>query len=189
MSSTRLVDDLFQAWMGGDAAARDRVIALVYGRLRGIARRRVVKFPAERVDADAVAHDTYLRLCHHDRARWSDAPSFYAAFARTVDRVLIDRHRARSAQKRGLDRLRIPLPDGDCLATSVLTAEGPLNQTGSALARLQSNDPVGARVVALRFVVGLTIEETATAIGRSPATTKRALARARRFLLEELTPC
>jgi RNA polymerase sigma factor (TIGR02999 family) len=139
--------------------------------------------PGQTLQATALVHEAYLRLAGAGTP-WTDERHFVGIAARSMRQILVERARARGAQKRwaGLDRVTMT----DALAVAA-DAEGMLPALDEALTRLEQVDPEQARIVELRYFAGLSIEETADALGMSPATLKRRWALARAWLFRELT--
>lgn len=178
-SATRLL----QAWRGGDRAALDRLLPVVYDELAGLARHAL---HSERSDhtlqTRGLVHEAYIRLVDAD-IPFQDRAHFMAIAARTMRRVLVDYARSRVRQKRGggairvdLDRVDVPAPD-DGVA---------LLQLHDALEHLASFDPRKAEIVELHFFGGLTYDETAAAVGLSAATVDRELRLAKAWLKVEM---
>jgi len=139
--------------------------------------------PGQTLQATALVHEAYLRLAGAGTP-WTDKRHFVGIAARSMRQILVERARARGAQKRwaGLDRVTMT----DALAVAA-DAEGMLPALDEALTRLEQVDPEQARIVELRYFAGLSIEETADALGMSPATLKRRWALARAWLFRELS--
>jgi RNA polymerase sigma factor (TIGR02999 family) len=178
------VTELLAAWSGGNEAAGDAVMELVYTELHQMARRRM---RGERdlitMQATGLVHEAYLRLAGQ-RTGWQSRAHFFAIAARVMRRVLVEAYRARRAQKRGNPDARIALDDIDVAAPAPALDVESLN---AALERLEEQDADSARLVELRYFAGLTIEETAEAMDLSPATVKRNWALARAWLKREMT--
>lgn len=162
----------------------DEAVAAVYDELRRIAAaylRREQR--ADSLQPTLLVHEAYLRLAGASPA-WADRGHFLGIAARSMRQILVDRARARGAQKRwaGLDR--VSLTD-----TLVRAAEqdAMLLALDDALERLGRIDAVYVQVVELRYFVGLSIEEVAETLGLSPATVKRRWAYARAWLFRELS--
>ena len=138
--------------------------------------------PGQTLQATALVHEAYLRLAGAGTP-WTDKRHFVGIAARSMRQILVERARARGAQKRwaGLDRVTMT----DALAVAA-DAEGMLPALDEALTRLEQVDPEQARIVELRYFAGLSMEETADALGMSPATLKRRWALARAWLHREL---
>jgi RNA polymerase sigma-70 factor, ECF subfamily len=139
--------------------------------------------PGQTLQATALVHEVYLRLAGAGTP-WNDERHFVGIAARSMRQILVERARARGAQKRwaGLDRVSMT----DALAV----ASAPVNQLPAlddALNRLEQIDPEQARIVELRYFGGLSIEDAAAALDISPATLKRRFALARAWLFRELS--
>jgi len=179
------ITELLIRWSEGDRAARDEMLPLVYDELRAIAR---VHLGRERRDhtlqATALVHEAYERLVDQDRTRWQGRAHFLAVAAQLMRRILVDHARARRAAKRGGGELTLSLDAG--LEVEDGGRDVGLIRLDDALTRLEQLDPGQARIVELRYFGGLTVDETAHAVERSPATVKREWAMARAFLHREL---
>jgi RNA polymerase sigma factor (TIGR02999 family) len=175
--------ELLQAWADGDAGARDAAVELAYAELHRLAEARIRgEHDALTIDATGLAHEAFIRLADQRHVRWENRAHFFAVAARVMRRILVDRYRARTAQKRGRGVAWVVLSEDDVTATVELDLEA-LNQ---ALDRLALQDERQARIVELRFFAGLTVEDSATAIGVSPATLKREWTLARAWLKREM---
>jgi RNA polymerase sigma factor (TIGR02999 family) len=179
---TRLLDAAHQ----GDARAANELLPLVYDELRRVAAARLAnEGHAQSLQATALVHEAYLRLVGDaDEPRWHNRRHFFAAAAEAMRRILIDRARARQAEKRGGGQARRNLDDID---PSAPEAPEDLLALDEALGRLAVKDNVKAELVKLRFFAGLTLEQAAAVLDISPATADRYWAYARVWLLRELT--
>ena len=128
-------------------------------------------------------HEAYFKLVDQQRVRWQNRAQFFGVAAQLMRRILVDHARTRGAAKRG----------GGVTPVTLLDAAGGSPPRGvdvialdAALTRLTSLYPEQGRLVELRFFGGLTIEETAEAMGISPATVKRQWTVARAWLLRDL---
>ena len=139
--------------------------------------------PGQTLQATALVHEAYLRLADAGLA-WKDQDHFIGVAARSMRQILVDRARARGAQKRwaGLDRVSL----NESLIRGVQD-DNMLPALDEALTRLEQFDPEQARIVELRYFMGMGIEETAAAMKISPATVKRRWAMARAWLFRELS--
>jgi RNA polymerase sigma-70 factor (ECF subfamily) len=178
-----VVTRLLQDWAGGDRAARDRLMAVVYDELRRIARRYMRNEPAgHTLQPTALVNEAYLRLIDQ-QTPWQNRAHFFAIAAQLMRRILVDRARARGSAKRGGMHERTTLSDvadlGDERGVDLIA----LDQALTALAEL---DPRQASVVELRFFGGLTIQETAEALGVSHTIIEREWSLARAWLRREL---
>ena len=144
---------------------------VVYDELRRLARRYVRRARApQTIQATDLVHEAYLRLAKDKKQNWTSRMHFLAIAAIAIRQILVERARARGASKRGGSRVRVTLDD------ALVAGKGaPLDLVAldDALSALSALDARQARIVELRFFGGLTIEETAEAVGVSPATVKR----------------
>jgi RNA polymerase sigma factor (TIGR02999 family) len=161
----------------------DDLTPLVYNELRRLAAAYMRRErPGQTIQATALVHEAYLRLAGAGTP-WHDERHFVGIAARSMRQILVERARARGAQKRwaALDRVTLSA------ALAVADPESVLPSLDDALTRLEALDPEQGRIVELRYFVGLSIEETAAALGMSPATLKRRWALARAWLFRELS--
>lgn len=180
------VTRMLRLWSVGDEQAFDRLIPLVYDELHRMALRYLA---GERshisLQATGLVNEVCLRLLGWDQARWQNRGHFFGVSARMMRRVLVDIARRRRADRRGgSGAIRVPI-DGIDL---------PAPQTGDdliavdqALEALSAEDSRKARVVELRFFGGLSVEETAEALGVSVRTVHTDWAFARAWLYRALT--
>lgn len=175
---------LLAAWRGGDLAARDRLVALVYPELRAIARRQLANERGDHtLQPTALVNEAYMRLSRLDRIDWQDRVHFVRMASRVMREILVDHARRHGAGKRDggervpITQVEVAAPVGDI---DMLALDG-------ALDRLAAIDPARAQLVELRYFGGLTIEETAEALAISPATAKRHWQAARAWLFEALS--
>ena len=174
-----------QAARGGDPLALNEAFHLVYEEVRAIARARVARAGgASTLDTTAVVHEAYLKLARHGGMAWEDRQHFLAVASTAMRQVLLDHARQRLAARRGGGAAHVPLTEADAAVESQAREILALDAALSNLARL---DPHLARLVELRYFGGLTIEETAQALGVNDTAVKRAWRRARAFLHRELT--
>ena len=178
------VTALLLRWQDGDQEALERLTPLVYEDLRRVARRQLrAERAGHTLEPTAVVHEVYMRLVDQRRVQWQNRAQFFAIAARLTRRVLLNHARDRQAQKRGGDATRVTLAEGDA-------ASGPrevdLLDLDRALQRLGELDADQERVIELRYFGGLSIDETAEALGCSPATVKRDWQSARAWLFAEL---
>jgi len=180
------VTELLLQWSNGSEAALQRLMPLVYEECRRIAARQM---RGERVEhtlsPTALVNELYLRLVDQRRTTWSNRAQFFGIAAQLMRRVLVDHARARLAEKRDGGRLVVSLEAADDVATpSPLTDVLAIDE---ALQRLGQIDPDQQRIVELRFFAGLTVDETAHVLARSPRTVKREWQLAKAWLFRELS--
>ena len=180
------VTQLLRAWSEGDADAFDRVLPLVYEELHRMAARYMAgERSSITLQATALVNELCLRLLGWDAVRWQNRGHFFGVSARMMRLVLVDIARRRLADRRGgPDAVRVPL-DGVDVAASEPGAD--LLAVDMALEMLAVEDPRKAQVVELRFFGGLSIEETAEALGVSARTVHTDWAFARAWLYRTLS--
>src|SRR6058998_3025381 len=147
----------------------EELAPLVYDELRRLAGAYIRRErPGQTLQATALVHEAYLRLAGAGTP-WHDKRHFVGIAARSMRQILIERARARGAQKRwaGLDR--VTLSDSLAIARD---QEAMLPALDEALERLEKIDAEQARIIELRYFAGLSIDETSDALGISPATVK-----------------
>jgi len=166
---------------GGTA---EELLSQVYQELRRLAHHRMkAERPDHTLQSTALVHEAYARLVGNGEVDWKNRAHFFHAAAEAMRRILIEHARARSGPKRGGGRVRIPL---DVLDLATQDDPGQILALEEAISRLEQKDAQAARVVRLRFYAGLSVEETAKAIGISERTVKRDWAFARAFLVRAL---
>ena len=169
----------------GAAPRSTSSIPLIYQTLRQIARRALARERSgHTLSTTALAHEAYLRLAGLERIDWRDRAHFFAAAAGAMRRVLVDHAVARRAQKRGAGIA--PLNVDEVLPAIEDPIDGVLI-VDQALLALEAVHPKAVRVVECRVFMGMTVEETADAVGLSPATVKRHWSTARAWLARALT--
>ena len=183
--SSANVTGLLIAWSQGDEKALKRLMPVVYDECRRIAARQLARERRDHtLDPTALVHELYLRLVDQRRATWENRAQFFGIAAQIMRRILVDYARARQADKRGGSATFVSLaaaaetPD-DSRVADVLAID-------DALERLAADDPEQVRIIELRFFAGLTVEETARVLGRSPRTVKREWRVAKAWLYREL---
>ena len=181
------VTGLLQAWGAGDEIAGEQLLPAVYAELRRQAARAMRREGAgHTLQPTALVHEAYLRLVDQRRVAWRSRVQFLGVAAHVMRRILVDHARARHAAKRGGGAAAITLGDLDRPDAAPADRGVDLLALHDALERLAAFDPDQARLVELRYFGGLNIEETAEALGVSPATVKREWAIARSWLRREL---
>lgn len=173
-----------QAARRGDPLALNDAFQLVYEEVRAIARSRVARAGGRAtLDTTAVVHEAYLKLARHGVMAWEDRQHFLAVASTAMRQVLLDHARRHLSVRRGGGAPHVRLTGADI---ALETQARDVLALDAALGDLAQVDPQLARLVELRYFGGLTIEETALALGVSDATVKRAWRRARAFLHREI---
>ncbi len=181
--SADAVTRIVQRASTSDQKAVSKLMPLVYDELRRLARRYVRRERATTLQATALVHEAYLRLAKDKKQHWQGRTHFLAIAAIAMRRILVERARARAASKRGGSRTRITLDE------SLVADKGKpvdLLALDHALTTLATLDAQQARIVELRFFGGLTVQETADAVGVSPASVKRGWTMAKAWLRREV---
>ena len=179
------VTALLRAWRAGDEDALGKASALLYSALRRQAHLQMRREPTGHIlQTTALVHETFLRFVDAKTAQWNDRAHFLAAAARIMRHVLIDLARGRGRQKRGAHAIQVPL-EPETLSTDPRCVD--LRALDDALNALARFDARKARVVELRFLGGLTVEETAHVLEVSVETVQRDWRLARSWLLKTLT--
>ena len=165
---TRLLDAL----RGDDRAALDVLFPLVYDELRRLARAQLARErPGHTLDSVALVNEAYLKLVGQDGVRLQNRAHFFAVSARAMRAILVDHARARNAAKRGGGGVAIPLDE----VAELLSDEQAehVERLDDGLAQLAGVNEEATRVVECLYFGGLTLEETAEALGMSVATVRR----------------
>lgn len=180
------VTRLLQMWRLGDERAFEQFIPLVYGELHRMALRYLRGEQRDvSLQATALVNEVCLRLLGWNGARWQNRGHFFGVSAEMMRRVLVDIARRRRAGRRGgPDAIHVPL---DGIEVPAGAPDGDLVALDGALDRLAIEDPRKARVVELRFFGGLSMDETAQALGVSLRTVHNDWAFARAWLYRALT--
>jgi RNA polymerase sigma factor (TIGR02999 family) len=177
------VTGLLEAWRSGDGRALDALAPVVYDELRRLAARYLRRErPGHTLQGTEIVHEAYMRLVQQ-RVPWQNRAHFYAIAAQCIRRILVDHARNRHAAKRGAGNLMLALDEA--LATPE-RRDVDLARLDDALTDLAKLDEQQARIVELRYFTGLSIEETAEALGISPATVKRDWTTAKAWLYRAL---
>ena len=165
------VTQLLLRWSEGDKAALGKLMPLVYRELRRLAGHYMRRErPGHTLQASALVNEAYLRLVDYRRMQWQNRAHFFAVAAQAMRRVLVEHARSRQYAKRGGTAQRISLDD-----VAVLTDQqaAELVALDDALTSLEALDARKARIVELRYIGGLSIEEAAETLGVSTATVER----------------
>ena len=185
------VTELIRRWADGDVRAGDRLFALVYDELRAVARLQRRRWNGDdTLDTTALVHEVYLRMSASSGFSAHDRAHFYAVAARATRQILSNYARRQRAQKRGsgmapIDLERVTIPAGLDHDGGGTTLDR-LWDLEVALQQLQTVHPRPCQVVECRYFSGLSIPDTAIALGISEATVKRDWVMAQAWLHREL---
>jgi RNA polymerase sigma factor (TIGR02999 family) len=184
---TRLLEDL----RAGDRKAFDELFPLVYDELHKAAERQRRNWEGdETLNTTALVHEAYLRLVDQSAPVWQSRAHFLAVASTAMRQILINYAKRQSATKRGGGGRPVPLHE---IEAALKKAEDPSEARDEALValddslrRLESIDERQSRIVVCRFFGGMTIQDTAEALGISPATVKRSWATAQAWLYRDI---
>jgi RNA polymerase sigma factor (TIGR02999 family) len=176
---------MLRAWSDGDHEALAKLLPLVYDELHRQAHRCLRGERAgHTLQTTDLIHEAYLKLAGQSEVAWENRTHFFALSAQVMRHILVDYARAKHRAKRGGGAFRLSLSDVTRLAAK--EREVDLLALDEALTRLAAIDEQQSRVVELRYFSGLDIDETAAALGISPATVKRDWTTAKAWLGREL---
>jgi RNA polymerase sigma factor (sigma-70 family) len=199
------VTRLLAEWRAGSDEALSQLSVVLYDELRRLAQRHLRKERSNHtIQRTALVNEAFLRLVGQQSVDWQNRAQFFAIASSLMRRILVDHARARRAEKRGggaeivsLDAMN-EAPDHDERQGQAPTpaslqhrdddGEGheDLVAIDAALGQLAEFDPRQVKIVEMRYFAGMTVEETAEALGISPATVKREWSMARAWLRREL---
>ncbi len=184
MSEATEVTLLLAALSRGENDAGAKLIPFVYDELRRLAGNYMRRERADHtLQATALVHEAYLKLVEQRSVNWQSRAHFFGVAAQLMRRILIDHARGRSRQKRGGEQHKVSLEEATVFseqqADELLAVDDCLN-------RLAKIDPRQARIVEMRFFGGLSVEESAEALGISPKTVKRDWSVAKAWLYADL---
>jgi RNA polymerase sigma factor (TIGR02999 family) len=179
------VTRVLSAIESGDPHAAEQLLPLVYDELRKLAAQKLAQEkPGQTLEATALVHEAYLRLVDVEKDQhWSSRGHFFAAAAEAMRRILVEQARRKRRHKHGGEHRRVDLDE------AVLLAPAPhdsLLDLDEALTRLEAIDPLAASLVKLRYFSGLTMAQTAKALGISSRNAERNWTYARTWLHREL---
>jgi len=182
-SSIQSVSALLLRWRGGDEQALQDLLPLVYGELRRLAHYYLQgQRPGHTLQSTALVHEAYLRLVKQRQGKFQNRAHFFAICAQLMRQILVEYARSQKAAKRNAGQ-KITFNDAVQLVKGRSLDLIALDDALNTLARL---DPQQCRVVELRFFGGLSIEDTASVLGISPATVKRDWSTAKAWLRHEI---
>ena len=184
-SEPQEVTRLLLAWNQGDESALEKLVPQVYQELHRLARRQMRReHPDHTLQTTALINEAYLRLVDLRNVQWQDRAHFFALCARLMRRILVDFARSRHYAKRGGGAQPVSLDESLVVSPKHST---DLVAVDDALKALTKVDARKAQVVELRFLGGLTVEESAEVLKVSPETVRRDWRLAKAWLLRELS--
>jgi RNA polymerase sigma-70 factor (ECF subfamily) len=177
------VTQLLRAWQHGDGSARERLMALVYDRVRAIAAQSLQRQTGSTLTPTELAHEALMRLLDGEGA-WIDRRHFFHVVAQATRQVLVDRARKRLTDKRGAGSEALPLSHAENIGAD---QDQDLVRVDDALSELGAADPRQARIIEMTYFGGFSREEIAQALETSISTVDRDLRFARAWLKDALT--
>ena len=184
MGSQGEVTSLLAAWGKGDQNALNELMPLVYNELHRMARRAWIgQNHANTLQPTALLNEAYLKLAGAENASFQNRCHFFAVASTAMRQILVNHAKSRLAGKRGSGQIKVSIDDVQ-LAVNQEAAE--VVALHEALERLEAVDARKSRVVEMRYFGGLSIEETAEALGVSVITVNRDWRLARTWLMREM---
>lgn len=184
MQNPESITRLLQGLQDGRPGAMEELIQAVYEELRRTARRELARRrPGNTLDTSALVHEAYLKIAGSDHASWNDRAHFFAVAATAMRQIIVDDARRRSSAKHGGALHRVTLDERRLMPEQQAEELVALDEALDRLAELSTRL---SRVVVCRFFAGLTVPETAAAMGCSPRTVDRDWKKARAWLYREL---
>lgn len=178
------ISQLLLDWSAGNPVAFEALMPLVYEELRRLARHYMRRErQGHTLQTSALVNEAYLRLIDYKRMRWQDRAHFFAVAAQAMRRILVEHARSRGRERRGGEARKVSLDEAASLANEQAAEMLALDE---ALTSLAEFDARKSRIVELRYFGGLSIEETAEALGVSPVTVKRDWNAAKLWLHREI---
>jgi len=183
--SSQNITSLLLDWRNGDQGALDRLMPLVYEELRRMANHYMRnERRGHTLQTSALVNEAYLRLVDHENIEWQNRAHFFGVAAQAMRRILVDHARTRNYQKRGGGAQQVSLDEAMTLAAD---RAAELIELDDALRELAKMDERKSRVVELRYFGGLSLEETAEALGVSIPTVTRDWNTAKAWLMREIS--
>ena len=180
------VTHMLNAAAQSDARAADELLSLVYEELRRLAAAKMAsEAPGQTLQATALVHEAWLRLTNDGQRKWNDRTHFFAAAAEAMRRIRVDNARRKCAQRHGGSLERVAMPE---IACAVAQNEDQILAVNEALEKFAAQDQPKAELVKLRYFVGLTFQEAASALGIAVPTAKEWWSHARAWLAAGRTP-
>jgi RNA polymerase sigma factor (TIGR02999 family) len=183
-TSSKSITQLLLDWRDGDETARDKLFPLVYTEMRRLAHSYMRRErPGHTLQTSALVNEAYIRLVDHRGIRWQNRAHFYAVAAQAMRRILVDRARHHLAARHGGSVYKVNFDEAAHVTIQRASEFVALDEALVALAAIDSRK---GQIVEMRYFVGLSVEETADALGLSTATVNREWRAAKLWLKREL---
>ena len=183
MNTPSEITQILEAINSGNKDGIAQLFPLVYEQLRRIAHARMAREPGQTLQTTALVHEVYLRLLQQEKPRWENRRHFFAVAAESMRRILVENARKRYSLKRGGHQQKIAFHENMIAVQSDPVLMLTFDQ---ALTRLQIEDQTMSEIVKLRCFAGLTVKETALALGLSARNVDRQWAAAKAWLYHEM---
>lgn len=177
------ITQLLNEWKGGNRESLDRVMVSLYHELKRLAGKVGAEDPGDTMQATAIVNELYLRLLGQQKPSYENREHFFSLAARAMRQIRIDHARHSSALKRGGDASIVPL---DSTEIAALSPTKDIEAVDAAVTQLERFDARKASMVELRYFVGLTVQEVASAFSLSTETVRRELRLAEAWLVSYL---
>ncbi len=175
---------VLRAVEAGDPSAAAELLPLVYDELRRLARAKMAaESPGQTLQPTALVHEAYMRVVGEGEEGWGGRSHFFAVAALAMRRILVDQARKKSSLKRGGANVRVDLEDVDLAFES---PPGDVLGIDAALQKLEASDPRKGQIVNMRYFLGMTVQETAAALGVSVSTIEQEWRYIRAWLQREV---
>jgi RNA polymerase sigma factor (TIGR02999 family) len=177
--------EILAALCRGEDKDVHRLAEMVYDELRQLAASYLSREnPGHLLQPTALVHEAFLRLARQEDVSWQGRSHFLAIGAQAMRRILVDQARARLSKKRGGGGRRVSLNENMVISTDRMDDVLALDES---IQKLESLDPVDARIVELRFFAGMNMDEIAEAVGKPKRTVERKWTAIRAWLRRELS--
>ena len=183
--SSKSITQLLVDWRNGDTSALGELTPMVYEEMRRLANHYMRRErQGHTLQTSALVNEAYIRLVDHKNMHWQNRAHFFAVAAQAMRRILVDHARGLNYAKRGGGALKVELDEGAIVAEERAAELIALDDVLMDLGRL---DPRKSRLVELRYFGGLSIDETAEALGIAPITVRREWRKAKAWLHRALS--
>jgi RNA polymerase sigma factor (TIGR02999 family) len=180
------VTSILEAVAGGNPAAADKLLPLVYDELRKLAASKMAReAPNQTLQPTALVHEAWLRLVGSENPTFANRAHFFAAAAEAIRRILIDKARRKRAIRHGAGGEHVELDEMEIAALNN-NNDDEILEVNDALDKLARQNSAEADLVKLRYFVGMTLEEAAKAMNISPRTADNYWAHAKAWLFNEI---
>jgi len=184
-SNSKEIEELLAASGRGDDSAMSELIALIYPRLKRLAHFQLAgERPNHTLNTTAIVHEAYLRMASRNEG-WTDRKHFLRAAATVMRHLLVDHARKRNAAKRGDGKDAMPLDENRLVTEDDTVAVLALD---NAIKEIAAINPRFEQIIECRYFAGLSVAETAEALGMAVRTVERDWQRARVYLTRAMEP-